>query len=261
MAGHRSKGGSSHRRWLTAIVLVAALTMLFATSADAFVFWANRDLESIGRAKTNGKGVDQSYIKVRTSVYGVAVDDDHVYWTDRKGGGIGRASRDGSAVKRKLVTGLSSPHGIAVDDALHVLGQLGDGLDRPRGARRERCKSQLHPGRQRRRGCRGGWSLRVLDQLRGDRPREPRWHRPQYELRLDAGLWRRRRQRPPLLGVLPVQPDPRRRESREAQRERDREEVRRRLAGSSRRTSPSTTRTCGGSSRPESAAPPSRART
>ena len=61
--------------------------MLFGTSADAFVFWANRDSGTIGRAKTNGKGVDQTYIKARTSVYGVAVDDDHVYWTDRKGGG------------------------------------------------------------------------------------------------------------------------------------------------------------------------------
>ena len=127
MAGHRSEEGSSHRRWLTATALAAALTMLFATSADAFVFWANRDLESIGRAKTNGKGVDQSYIKVRTSVYGVAVDDHHVYWTDRKGGGIGRASRNGSTVKRKFVTGLSSPHGIAVDD--HYMYWANSGTD------------------------------------------------------------------------------------------------------------------------------------
>ena len=127
MAGHRSEEGSSHRRWLTATALAAALTMLLATSADAFVFWANRDSESIGRAKTNGKGVDQSYIKVRTSVYGVAVDDDHVYWTDRKGGGIGRASRNGSTVKRKFVTGLSSPHGIAVDD--HYMYWANSGTD------------------------------------------------------------------------------------------------------------------------------------
>jgi hypothetical protein len=125
--GHRAQGGSSHRRWLTATVLVAALTMLLATSADAFVYWANRDSETIGRAKTNGKGVDQSYIKARTSVYGVAVDDDHVYWTDRRGGGIGRAGRDGSAVKRKFVTGLSSPHGIAVDD--HYIYWANSGTD------------------------------------------------------------------------------------------------------------------------------------
>ena len=70
---------------------------------------------------------DQTYIKARTSVYGVAVDDDHVYWTDRKGGGIGRANRDGSAVKRKFVTGLSSPHGIAVDD--HYMYWANSGTD------------------------------------------------------------------------------------------------------------------------------------
>ena len=127
MAAHRPEGGASHRRWLIATVLGAALTMLLATSADAFVYWANRDSETIGRAKTNGKGVDQSYIKARTSVYGVAVDDDHVYWTDRRGGGIGRASRDGSTIKRKFVTGLSSPHGIAVDD--HYMYWANSGTD------------------------------------------------------------------------------------------------------------------------------------
>ena len=127
MGGHRPREGSSRLRWLTAIALGAALTVLFATSADAFVFWANRDSETIGRAKTNGKGVDQTYIKVRTSAYGVAVDAGHVYWTDRKGGRIGRASRDGTAVKRKLVTSLSSPHGIAVDD--HYMYWANSGTD------------------------------------------------------------------------------------------------------------------------------------
>jgi len=98
-----------------ATVLAGVLTMAGAGAADAFVFWANRDGATIGRAKSNGQGIDQSYVKARASVYGVAVDDDHIYWTDRKGGAIGRASRSGGNVKRKLVTGLSSPHGMAVD--------------------------------------------------------------------------------------------------------------------------------------------------
>jgi virginiamycin B lyase len=108
MEGRRSK--------LAAASLVAALTILCASSADAFIYWADRDSGTIARAKSNGKGVDERYIKARASVYGVAVDDDHVYWTDRKGGAIGRANRDGSGVKRKLARGLSSPHGLAVDD-------------------------------------------------------------------------------------------------------------------------------------------------
>ncbi len=68
-----------------------------------------------GERSRTARAVDQSYIKARASVYGVAVDEKHIYWTDRKGGAIGRASRNGGNVKRKLVTGLSSPHGIAVD--------------------------------------------------------------------------------------------------------------------------------------------------
>ena len=118
MGGNRSSAGRSTdwpRRWVTAIALAGVMTMACAGGADGFVFWANRDAGTIGRAKSNGKGVDQSYVNARASVYGVAVDEDHIYWTDRRGGAIGRASRSGGNVKRKLVTGLSSPHGMAVD--------------------------------------------------------------------------------------------------------------------------------------------------
>jgi virginiamycin B lyase len=119
MGGHHSKqGGSSGRPWrlVTAIAVASVLTMVCAGAADAFVFWADRDSGSIGRAKSNGQGVDQSYIKAHASVYGVAVDDKYVYWTDRTGNAIGRASRNGKNIKRKFVTGgLSSPHGMAVD--------------------------------------------------------------------------------------------------------------------------------------------------
>jgi virginiamycin B lyase len=98
-----------------AIALVAGLVLTGAATADAFVFWADRDSASIGRAKSNGKGVDETYIKAKASVYGVAVDDKYIYWTDRTGGGIGRASRNGKKIKRKFVTGLNSPHGMTVD--------------------------------------------------------------------------------------------------------------------------------------------------
>ena len=123
MGGNRSSAGRSTdwpRRRVAAIALAGALTMACVGSADAFVFWANRDAGTIGRAKSNGHGVDQSYINARASVYGVAVDEDHIYWTDRRGGAIGRASRSGGNVKRKLVTGLSSPHGMAVDSPSYI---------------------------------------------------------------------------------------------------------------------------------------------
>lgn len=118
MGRRRLKQGGSPgrpRRLVPAIALAGVLTMVCAGAADAFVYWADRDARSIGRAKSNGKGVDQSYIKANASVYGVAVDDKYIYWTDRTGGGIGRASRNGKKIKRKFVTGLSSPHGMAVD--------------------------------------------------------------------------------------------------------------------------------------------------
>jgi virginiamycin B lyase len=102
-------------RRIAAIALAAGLMLTCAAGADAFVYWANRDNASIGRAKSNGKGVDQDYIDTRSSVYGVAVDSDHVYWSDRKKGRIGRADRDGTEIDRDFITGLSSPHGIAVN--------------------------------------------------------------------------------------------------------------------------------------------------
>ncbi len=98
-----------------AIAVVAGLVLVCAGTADAYVYWANRDSASIGRARSNGKGIDQTYIKTRSAVYGVAVDEDYVYWSDRKKGRIGRARRDGSGIDRNFVVGLGSPHSIAVD--------------------------------------------------------------------------------------------------------------------------------------------------
>ncbi|MDX6581039.1 MAG: hypothetical protein QOI10_223 [Solirubrobacterales bacterium] len=102
-------------RRIAAIALAAGLMLTCAAGADGFVYWANRDNASIGRAKSNGKGVDQSYVYTRSSVYGVAVDSGHVYWSDRTKGRIGRTNRDGTEIDRNFVTGISAPHGIAVD--------------------------------------------------------------------------------------------------------------------------------------------------
>ena len=96
--------------------VVAALTLLCgAATADAYIYWANRDNASIGRAKSNGGSVDQSYIATGASIYGVAVDEDHLYWTDRKKGRIGRVDRNGKHLDKKFITGLGTPRGLAVD--------------------------------------------------------------------------------------------------------------------------------------------------
>jgi streptogramin lyase len=102
-------------RRTAAIALVAGITVICTAGADAYVYWANRDNASIGRAKSNGKGIDQSYLGTGASIYGVAVDDDHLYWTDRKKGRIGRADRDGSDFESAFISGLGTPRSLAVD--------------------------------------------------------------------------------------------------------------------------------------------------
>ncbi len=118
MGGNRSSAGRSTdwpRRRVTAIALAGALTMACVGAPMPSSSGQTGTRERSGARSRTAKGVDQSYINARASVYGVAVDEDHIYWTDRRGGAIGRASRSGGNVKRKLVTGLSSPHGMAVD--------------------------------------------------------------------------------------------------------------------------------------------------
>jgi hypothetical protein len=112
-----------------ALTLVAGLTLTCTASADAYIYWANRDNASVGRARTNGKGVDESYIGTGASIWGVAVDANHIYWSDRTKGRIGRVKRNGKGFDNKFVTGLDTPHGIDVDND-HIYWSDADGIGR-----------------------------------------------------------------------------------------------------------------------------------
>jgi hypothetical protein len=121
--GRRLAGHSHHsehplrRRVLLTILgaaLLAALFLLIAprTANGNFVYWSNEQGTSIGRAKINGVGLNNSFVPA-TNPFGVAVDSKFVYWAQPNS--IGRANLDGSSPNQNFVsTGSPSPMGIAV---------------------------------------------------------------------------------------------------------------------------------------------------
>jgi virginiamycin B lyase len=101
------------------------LTLALAPRAEAFVYWADFDSGTIGRANLDGTDADQRFI-TRTGdpdqpggvlLNGVAVDAGHIYWTDENGGTIGRANLNGTGADPSFITGLGAPVGVAVDAA------------------------------------------------------------------------------------------------------------------------------------------------
>ena len=101
---------------LSGMLLVGALCA--AQGADAFIYWANTGT-TIGRARSNGTGIDQSFL-ASGQACGVALDKTHIYWTGHANGvpgkgTIGRARLDGSHRQPNFITGASNPCGLAVD--------------------------------------------------------------------------------------------------------------------------------------------------
>src|SRR5690348_4962902 len=75
-------GGFAHKH----IRLVAALASLLVTCgtapvASAFVYWTNRNSNTIGRANVDGSGVNQSFITGANDPFEVVVDGASIYWT------------------------------------------------------------------------------------------------------------------------------------------------------------------------------------
>jgi len=126
--GHRPRLAQSHqgdhplRRQIALAIPIAALLAILALlllpphARGNFVYWANgTPTNSIGRAKVNGTGLNDSLISGLNNPMGVAVDSNHVYWTDTGANRIGRANLDGSGVNLNFITtGVVSPQGIAV---------------------------------------------------------------------------------------------------------------------------------------------------
>lgn len=84
------------------VPVLTAVTAMLIAAADAsanFVYWANQGQTTIGRAKINGAGVNNSFMTGLTDLHGVAIDSKHVYWAQGNGATstIGRANLDGTS--------------------------------------------------------------------------------------------------------------------------------------------------------------------
>jgi hypothetical protein len=116
---------------LLAAAILAALALLIAPphAHGNFVYWANDDQTSIGRAKINGSGANNNFITGVAGVHGIAVDSKFIYWTTLSSGtsSIGRANLDGSGVNNQFITtNVTAPDSIAVtSSAIYWTNQLG----------------------------------------------------------------------------------------------------------------------------------------
>jgi DNA-binding beta-propeller fold protein YncE len=109
-----------------ALAATIAIALIAPAGAGAYVYWANGEPGTIGRASNDGSVVEPSFIGGQSSPLAVAVDSAHIYWANAAGNSIGRASLSGSAVEPEFIKGAKQPVSVAVD-ASHVYWG-GDGL-------------------------------------------------------------------------------------------------------------------------------------
>lgn len=99
---------------IAALLAIVALLVLAPHARANFVYWTNdAPGNSIGRAKINGTGLNDSFITGLNRPIGVAVDSRYIYWADWNANQIGRANLDGTGKKYDFITGVH-PEGIAV---------------------------------------------------------------------------------------------------------------------------------------------------
>ena len=101
---------------LTAVIL---LLVLVKEANGNFVYWTNDGGTTIGRAKLNGTGVNNSFVAGLNDPNGIAVDSKFIYWSQGTGAdsSIGRANLDGTGANPNFIpnsAGVSSPAGVAV---------------------------------------------------------------------------------------------------------------------------------------------------
>lgn len=88
--------------------------------SGGFIYWAD-DLDhgTIGRARLDGSGVNNSFITGARGPCGVTIAGGDIYWANSgygtTGTTIGRAKLDGSGATERYISGASSPCGVAVN--------------------------------------------------------------------------------------------------------------------------------------------------
>lgn len=99
------------------VLLTVALPLLFASPADAYVYWGDFAAGTIGRANLDGSDATDSFIHIGGKPVAVAVNASHVYWANQSEGTIGRANLDGTGVEPAFISGLHEPSGVALTSA------------------------------------------------------------------------------------------------------------------------------------------------
>jgi len=77
-------------------------------SARLNIYWTNKFTGTIGRARLDGTGIDESFITGAENLIAVKVHGDHIYWSNVGPGGlgdgpIGRARLDGTKVEQDWI--------------------------------------------------------------------------------------------------------------------------------------------------------------
>ena len=117
--------GARGLRWIlvrgapVALAMLAVATLTLASRADAFVYWTESAIGTVGRANLDGSGANQDFVIGALGAQGVAVDSAHVYWTNSgpNADRIGRANLDGTGVDPSFINTVVPAAGVAVDGA------------------------------------------------------------------------------------------------------------------------------------------------
>ena len=148
VAGCHPLAGRAGRRaaWIAALAAVALVAVALAPRAGAFVYWANYDTGTIGRADLDGSDVNQSFITGAIGPVGLAVGDAGAYWANFDSSAIGRADLDGSDANQSLVTTARRHQGRGGRSRPRLLDESVRRLDRPRRPRRANANPSFITG-------------------------------------------------------------------------------------------------------------------
>jgi Low-density lipoprotein receptor repeat class B len=116
VAGTRGLRPSLVRGAAVALATLAVVTLALVGRADAFVYWTENGLGTIGRANLDGTAANLTFISGLDKPQGVAVDSAHIYWVSGFGT-IGRANLDGTGASQSFIIGALGAQAVAVDSA------------------------------------------------------------------------------------------------------------------------------------------------
>jgi hypothetical protein len=86
-----------------------------SANTASYVYWANRAIGTIGRARLDGMDVERALVTGIVAPCGVAVAGGYIYWASDGGGAVGRARTDGTSVNAAFIRGVGADTcGVAV---------------------------------------------------------------------------------------------------------------------------------------------------